>query len=867
MKRSGSLSVYRLAALPTLALVLVASAAATEAPQPEQTLGFRPGADYKLADYGQIVDYFRALDAASDRVVVREMGVTAEGRPMIYALLSSEANLRRLDHYLEISRKLASARNLDAAQARALAAEGKAIVWIDSGLHATEVAPAQHAPELAYRVATEETAEMRRIREDVILALVPVVNPDGLEKVVAWYKRNLGTPYEVAPMVELYHKYVGHDNNRDWYMFNMPESRNVARLLYRELLPQIVYNHHQVAPFPARIFVPPFDDPMNPNIPPLVMRGIATVGDAITARLEQEGKRGAVSRVSFDTWWNGGLRTAPYFHNMVGILTETALWYYATPHEYDPPTLPKRFRDGTPADIPSTFYPSPWQGGWWRLRDAVDYIMTASLATLDVGSKRREDWLYGMYQMGRAAIEAGAKGDPFAYVVPAGQRDPGSVARLAEVLRTGGIEVQRASGAFRVGERSFAAGSFVVSMAQPFRAYAKDLLEVQKYPERRGPGGVPLRPYDITGWTLPPQMGVEAVAAEKPFQAALAPVEGAIHEGSVAGTGDVFLVGPTANAAFLLANRVRAGGGSVRRATEAFRAAGQDLAPGTFILNGGLERQALETLARDSNITVTAVAEAPAVKSRPVMTSRLGLYKPWVASMDEGWTRWLLEEYGFPYQTLLDADIRKGGLRETFDVIVLPDNRMKTTLDGHAPGVVPPEYTGGIGLEGAQALKAFVEAGGRLVALDSATELPVELFSLGLRNTLSGVPSSEYFCPGAVLRLRFDVTQPLAWGMPEEAFAFVEGGSAFEADSGEERPDRPAATRAPLASDPRTTVARFAETDVLYSGWLLGESRLKGKAVVMEVALGQGRVVLIGFRAQFRGQPHGTFKVLFNALM
>jgi hypothetical protein len=856
-----------LASVPALSLVLAAGASAAPVQRPEQTFGFRPGADYRLADYGQIVGYFRALDAASDRVIVREMGPSAEGRPMIYALLSSEANLRRLDHYLEISRKLALARDLDESQARALAAEGKAIVWIDAGLHATEMAPSQHAPELAYRVATEETPEMRRIREDVILALVPVMNPDGLEKVTAWYGRNLGTAYEVAPMVELYHKYIGHDNNRDWYMFNMPESRNVARLLYQELLPQIVYNHHQVAPFPARIFVPPFEDPMNPNIPPLVMRGIATVGDAITARLEQEGKRGAVSRVAFDTWWNGGMRTAPYFHNMVGILTETALWYYATPHEYDPKTLPKRFRDGTPADIPTTFYPSPWRGGWWRLRDAVDYIMTASLATLDIGSKRREEWLLGMYRMGREAIETGAKGDPYAYVIPAGQRDSGSAARLVEVLRTGGIEVTRAQAGFRAGDRSFPAGSFVVRMAQPFRAYAKDLLEVQTYPERRGPGGAPARPYDITGWTLPAQMGVEAVAVAAPLQADLAAVDGPIRDGSLAGTGEVFLVGPSANAAFLLANRVRAAGGSVSRATEAFKAAGQDFAPGTFLLRGGLGREAVETLARDHNLAVTAVAAAPAVKTRAAATARVGLHKPWVASMDEGWTRWLLEEYGFPYTTLLDADIRKGTLREAFDVIVLADSRMKTMLDGHAPGVVPPEYTGGFGLQGALTLKAFVESGGTLVALDSAAELPVELFSLGVRNSLSGVSSSEYFCPGAVLSLRFDASQPLAWGMPEEAFAFVEGGSAFEEDSGGERPDRPAPTRAPLASDPRTTVARFADKDVLYSGYLLGASRLQGKAALMEVSLGQGRVVLIGFRAQFRGQSHGTFKVLFNALI
>jgi hypothetical protein len=863
MRRSAAFLVACLIAGPLLG--------APSVPRPDDVLGFRPGADRKLADYATIVKYFKALDATSDRVTVREIGPTAEGRTMIAAFISSEGNLRKLDRYQDISRRLALARGLDDAQARALADEGRAIVWIDSGLHATEVAPAQHAPELAWRVATEESGEMRRIRDEVILVQVPVMNPDGLDKVVAWYNRNLGTPYEVAPMVELYHRYVGHDNNRDWYMFNMPESRNVAKLLYEEFFPQIVYNHHQSAPFPARIFVPPFDDPMNPNIPPRVMRGVATVGDAITSRLEKEGKIGAVSRIGFDTWWNGGMRTAPYFHNMVGILTETALWRYATPHEYDPAKLPKRFRNGLPTDVPTTFYPSPWRGGWWRLRDAVDYILTASLATLDVGARRRSDWLYGMYLMGRDAIAAGTKGDPYAYVIPAGesQWDPTAAARLVDVLRTGAVEVHRARAEFKVGDKTFPPGSFVVPMAQPFRAYAKDLLETQRYPDRReGANGPPLRPYDITGWTLPAQMGVEGTWVAKPFDASLQPVTGpAAAPATVSGAGDLYLVSARATDAFLLANRTWKAGGEVRRAKAAFNSGGHDYPAGTFILKG-LQRSAVEAVARQKGVPVAAVEAAPsAAASAMVKAPRIGLYRPWVPNMDEGWTRWVLEQFEFPYRTLLDADLRKGGLRDALDVVVLPDATAKSILEGNAPGSVPPEYTGGIGIAGTAALEEFVRKGGTLVALDSAGDLPIDLFGLGVRNVLKNVPNQDYYAPGGLLRVTYDQAQPLAWGMPKEGIVFVENGPAFEEEGArsEEGEEQPAA--GPTGRSPARVVARFPDKELLYSGWLLGEAKIAKKAALVEAPFGQGRVVLFAFRPQFRAQPHATFKVLFNALL
>jgi hypothetical protein len=433
-----------------------------QVPTPESVIGWQPGEDYKLADYTQIQAYFEALDAASDRIRVERIGESAEGRPLLLAIISSEANMRSLERYREISRRLASAADLTDSEARALAAEGKTIVWIDAGIHATEVAGPQFSPDFAYRMVTGEDAELRRIRDEVVILHMPVMNPDGLEIVVDWYRRNLGTPYETVGLPVLYQKYAGHDNNRDWFMILQPETRAVVRQLWEEWVPQIIVNHHQTAPFPARIFIPPFADPVNPHIPPLVIAGVNLVGTAMQRRFAEEGKPGAASRLRFTQWWNGGVRTAPYFHNQVGILTEVALHRYATPKYYEPDSLPKAFRGGKAADRASVWYPDPWKGGWWRIGDAVDYFLTASMGALEAAAGMRESWLFNIYQMGRDAIEQGAE-SPFAYLVPLDrQRDRGEALELLRVLKLGGIRVERATAGFTSDGESFPAGTFVM---------------------------------------------------------------------------------------------------------------------------------------------------------------------------------------------------------------------------------------------------------------------------------------------------------------------------------------------------------------------------------------------------------------------
>jgi hypothetical protein len=806
-------------------------------PTLEEHFGYTPGDDYKLADYSEIIGYFQKLDRASDRLVLREFGRSSHGKPMYAAIISSAENLKRLERYREISRRLALGQ-AEPEEARRLAEEGKAIVWIDSGLHASEVAPAQHAPHLALRMVTEESEEVRRIRESVILIQIPSINPDGLDWIAHWYRQNVGTPYELARLPWLYQKYAGHDNNRDWFMLNLDETRHVTRLLYEEWFPQIVYNQHQTPAFPARIFVPPYAEPLNPNIPASVMAGIHRIGSAMKERFAREDKPGVLAYHQFDAWWNGGMRSTPAFHNMHGILTETALFSYATPRTYTDKDLPQRFAGGIPSREPSVFYQRPWLGGTWTVRDAIDYILTSDFAILNLASVESTHFLYKAWEMAREAIEAGKRGSPFAYVVPAEQWDRSSAMTMLQRLQMGGIEVRRARAGFDADGKSFPEGSYVLPAAQPFRAYLVDLMEPQKYPDMRTADGAPRRPYDVAGWTLSYQMGVAVERIDAPFEADLVTEE-----------------------------RIRVPEPSLDRKENSSFVATLDL----------LERGTRVRWAADGAILVEGrvspdtFSEAAYEVRRP----RLALYQPWVANMDQGWTQWVLDHFKVPYTLVHNEDFCKGGLRERFDTILLAQQGSTSILHGEAEGqpwagrdqmpdelraktLQRPEYTGGIGIEGLYHLDAFVRAGGTLIALGSATDLPMEFFPLPVRNTQRSPASSDrFFCPGSLLRIRVDTSHPLAFGMPEEAIAFSTGGFAFETTMLTEFNEGEREVRG---------VAQYTKTDLLASGWISGEKSVLGKDLLMEARHGRGRVVLFGLRPQFRGQSFGTFKFLLNAI-
>jgi hypothetical protein len=836
------------------------SAQRTAIPTPQSVIGWEPCADYKLATYEQIEDYFRRLaTAAPERMHVVEMGKTAEGRTQVLGIISSEANIRQLSKYKDIARKLALGRDGDRRltddEAHALARDGKAIVWIDFGLHSTEVAHGQTAPLMVYKAVTDESEEMKAIRDNVIVLLVANMNPDGTTMVASWYRENLGKPWEMR-LPELWHKYVGHDDNRDWYMMNQPETRNSAHQLYFEWFPQIIYNQHQSGPFPSRIFVPPFDDPMNPNIPPLVMRGVNTVGDAMTRRLDQEGKRGAVSRIGFDTWWNGGMRTAPYFHNMIGILTETG-HSTATPATYDPSTFPKYFAGTTiPTLEPTTYYPSPYLGGEWHIRDSCNIMVTTSMAVLDIAAKRRQEFLYDIYQMGRDAVRNNAN-ETFIVPMTAGsatasaerreQWDPPTAVKMINVLRLGGIEVERATAPFSAGGRQYDAGSFVIRGAQPFEPYVRDLLTPQVYPDMRlYPGGPPKRPYDITGWTLNYQMGVtvdrvmERVNAATENVDVAKPPRATMPGGSTGQAPHFFAIDPRANDAFIVVNRLLKDRFSVYRASD-----------GTFLIPTDSRVDPINRIL-PLGISLTVGPQTLPAGAVELHAPRVGLYHAWGGNMDEGWTRWLLEQFEFPYTSVFDRDVRAGNLRARFDVILLPDATYESMLKGMAPGSMPDAYTGGMTARGVANLLQFVSAGGTLVAMDRAAELPLNAFDLPIRNVTEGVAQTDFYIPGSVLKLKVDASNPVAYGMPSDAAAFFINSPAFSVNG------NPPGVH---------VIAEYPNRDILLSGWMLGEKTIAGRAAVVEAAVDKGRVILLGFRTQHRGQMHGSYRLLFNSIL
>ncbi|MDQ7907524.1 M14 family metallopeptidase [Phytohabitans sp. ZYX-F-186] len=841
-----------LLAVPALTSATAGGAtAAARVPKPQSVIGWAPCADYKLATYEQVAEYYRKLDEASDRMALVEIGKSTEGRPQLMAIVSAEKNLRpkNLERYREISVRLSQGDALSDSVAKAMAAEGKAVAWVDFGIHSTEVAGHQSAPQFAYDLVSSESAEAKRIRDDVITLIVPNVNPDGQTKIADWYRQNLGGQYQDAGYPRLYQKYAGHDNNRDWYMFNLRETQNVGRQLFHEWLPQMMHNVHQTAVFPARISIPPFEDPMNPNIHPQVLRGVNLIGDAMGQRLDREDKVGALARQTYDIWWNGGARTSPYFHNQVGILTETA-HASATPRVYDPAEFPETFADGTSTTEPSVFYPSPWKGGEWHLSQSCEYIISASWAMLRQASDDREGWLYGAYQMARDGKRDG--GDT-TYVIPADQADFPTATKLVDKLRWNNVDVEQALSAFRVGDRRYPAGSYIVREAQPYRAAVLDLLNAQVYPNRvRYPGGPLEPPYDITGYTLSFQMGVTVDKLDKAVRVDTVDVAWPKPPaGTVAGAPKhSYALDPRVNDSATAVNALLAQGETVWRGDREVKTRTGKLPAGTFLVKAGRNTgERVTALANQLGLSVAAVDATP-TGITGLKAPRLGLYDGF-NNYDEGWSRLTLEQFRFPYTTITNTVVRAGNLRAAFDTIVLPDATYNSMRNGRAAGSLPPEFTGGMTDAGIANLKAFVEAGGTVVTLNRAAQLPIRAFGVPVKDLSADAEETEYNIPGSVLNLGTDPSDPVAAGFAPTTAAFVADSPIFDVDAD---------------AQGVSVAATWPQSNLLKSGFLLGEDLIGGKPAIVTSELGQGQVVMIGFRPQHRAQSHGTYRFLFNAI-
>ncbi len=830
---------------------------------PEEFFGHQLGADRTLARWDRMVEYFSLLEQQSDRIQVTDLGPSTEGHPFLLVTITSARNLANIDRLAEISRTLADPRGRSASEIEAMVSEGKAVVAQSLGLHSTEVAGCQTAPELAYDLVTREDAEARRIRDETVMLLLPCINPDGQIWVTDWYRQWVGTEYEGAGLPWLYHTYAGHDNNRDGDFMNLVESKYIGEVLYREWKPQAYVDHHQMGGGGARMYAPPYSDPIRPYADPLMWRELSWYGAHIAYKLEEAGKAGILNAAQYPGWGHFGWHWITPFHNIAGMLTESASANLASPVYVDPDQLSGGARQLPEYEAQSTM-PNPWPGGWWRLRDIVEQQKISAWALQDMAARNRETVLRNQYLKSTRQTERGASGSPDAYVVPATQHDPLTAVKMINTLMLSDVEVQIAESQFRAGDRLYDEGSFVVSLAQPKMGLVRNLLGRTFYPDNdwtRARDGSPLRPYDTATHTMAEIMGVRVDPVDGAVAGDLRVLEAPIPVSGSVAPGDRHRLDGRLNDSFRAVNQLLARGAGVERVIED----GGDASRGDFVVTG--DPSVLAAVARDTGVDFTAADELPAGATRPLATPRIGMYQRYGGgNMEEGWTRLVFEQFDFPYTSLMDADITAGNLAAAYDVIVFPHDSWTAITGLPAPADsggrgggarrgrnTPPDYRSGIGEDGVRAIRRFVEDGGTVVAMGGATDFAVRAFDLGVRDALTGLDSMEFFCPGSTLHVDVDNGDPIAWGMPAETTALFWSSPAFEI----------------TARDAYNyhRVVTYAEREILQSGWLVGEQHLSERAAVVTVDVGDGEVVLLGIRAQHRAQTHGTYKLLFNALM
>ena len=737
---------------------------AADVPMPSEVLGFTPGDDRKLASWGAVVSYFEQLDRASDRVNFETLGQTTMGKPFVMATISSPANLARLEEYKQIQSQLADPRQLGPLaerdrKAADLIKRGKTIVLITCGIHSTEVGSYLSSMLIAYRLASSNEPEIQRILDNTIILLVPSLNPDGVDIVKDWYDKTLGTPYEGTDPPELYHKYTGHDNNRDWYAFTQVETQLTVDKIHNVWHPQIVHDIHQQGAMGSRLFLPPYMDPVEPNVPKRIVAGYTQLGNWMAQQMRAKGFQGITTNSTYDAW--SPSRAYSHYHGGVRILSETASARIASPITLKLNELTSR--EGYDPQKESANFGPLWRGGEWRLRDITNYMTTGAFLLLQHAAENRAQWLQRFYEIGKEAVRSPKAGELWGYEITGRGR---SYLMLEYALKKAGLEVDNCETAPNEAAK-------FVKLAQPYGSFAEALLELQKYPDLRDGSGHPIAPYDVTAHSL-------------------------------------------------------------------------------FLLTGAVAKP------------VMAPFRCKQVKSRErglptyPLSKRVALYRSSVPAIDEGWTRFVLEQNSGPVTSLHDADVRGGNLIEKFDSIVIPDQAPRTILNGYRPGSMPPLLTGGVGTAGVKALRDFVVAGGTLVLLNRACDFAIDQFTLPVRDVVAGLPKTEFYVPGSILRIELNTSHPIARGMPYQTIAWAEDSPAFEVFQNPQS-DIPVKDVTVIASYPRTS-------SPLLSGWLLGANRIRYKAALVEIKMGQGHLVLFGFRPQYRAQSLATYPLFFNAL-
>lgn len=834
------------------------SAAQEKITPPEAFFGFQLGSDRKIARWDKIVQYFELLQKESPRIKVINMGPTTMGNPFLLVIISSPENLTNLEKYKETNQKITDPRRVPENQIPGLISQGKVIICQSMSLHADEIGGTQMAPELAYDLLTKNDEETQRILENVIFLMIPCFNPDGQIMVTDWYYKTLGTEYEGSPLPWLYHKYAGHDNNRDGDFINLQESVYAARILYQEWKPQAYVDHHHMGSYGPRLYIPPYCDPIRPHADALIWRELSWYGAHMAYRLEEAGKTGIINDAIFPGWGHFGWHWITPFHNIAGMLTESASTRLATPLYIHREQLRGESRQFPAYEAQSNF-PHPWEGGWWRLRDIVEQQKIAAWAVLDLAARHRETILQNAYLKAKRQTERGAKEKPRAYLIPAEQHDRLTAIKMINTLLQSGIEIQRATTPFVLSGITYPEGSFVISLAQPKMGLIHNLLGQTFYPDNdwtRSKDGRPIRPYDLATHTMAEFMGVKVVPVdENPegnFEMVSEPVrvKGRVVPGPAGFKLDGRLNDAYTAVSLLIDNKI-----------EVFRANRKtsELRPGDFLIPEA-PVPLLQSIAEKTGVDFLPLASVPAEGVHKVRRLRIGLYQRYYGgNMDEGWTQLLLEKFSIPYVTIMDADIKSGQLGRKIDLLIIPSDST-AMITGEFPESsrrflnYPPEYRSGLRRDGLEKLKEFVSAGGTLVCLGEASNFAIENFNLPLRNVLAGLETKDFFCPGSTLKADFNITHPLAYGLPEKGLVLFYNSPAFEILPTDH-------------NDRYRVIVSYQEKDILQSGWLIGEKFLSKKAAMIEADYNQGKIILIGFRPQHRAQTHGTFKLLFNTFI
>jgi len=838
---------------------------------PEEFFGFQMGTDRKIARWDKIVEYLMLLEEQSDRITVINMGPSMEGNPFLLVTVSSPENLANLEHFKEVNAKISDPRGILKTEIEDLIAEGKAVICQSMSLHQDEIGGTQMSPELIYDLAARDDEETLRILENVISLMIPCFNPDGQITVTDWYNKWLGTEYEGSPL-----PWLGSSRaSADALMTNMIESQYIAKVLYQDWHPQAHADHHHFGSYGARLFIPPYSEPIRPYADPLIFRELSWYGAYMATKLEAAGKPGILSGAQFPFWGGFNFHWIGNFHNIASILTESANANLATPIYVHYSQLTSRRHStlrGFPHYRPQTNFPNPWPGGWWTLRDIVDQQKIAAWALLDMAARNKDDILRNAYLKAQRQTERGAEGTPQAYVINPFQHDPLTVGKLIDKLLVQGVEITRATEELTAGEMTYPKDSYVVFLSQPKMGLIKNLLGRTLYPDdvwSRESDGTPLTPYEAATDTIAEFMGVRVDSIEGRLNGSVEVItEYETPRGRIVGMSEIgYIFDGTLNDSFTARNILLRKGVTILRIDQSIEIAEAFFAAGSFVASAGSE-DLLKEIAREYGIDFYALENELEVEFHKTERSRVAMYQRYYGgNADEGWTRFLLKEFAFPHNTIKDAEIRNGNLAEKYDIIILPDDtsalitgenlgaRAGRIIDRWSPlWKYPPEYRSGIGKEGVESIRRFVEAGGTLVAFNEACQFAIETLRLGVYNVLEKLNPKEFFCPGSTLRARIDNSHALGYGMPKEGLILFWNSQAFSIVSSQSAEDY-------------EVIVKYPENDILESGWLVGEENLAGRAAMISAKRGKGKAILIGFKVQERARTHGTFKLLFNSLL